>query len=126
MVKDFHEFFGFSRNGINSQVLVSPELDGVKDKQHWFLRKSRYSFLRSAHLGLVVPSDARLFFNMNPSQILGVMVGFYSMVRSGNTGRWIKEPAALYLDLLSRARASYKRELDYIDRVANERAVQIF
>ncbi len=122
----FHEYFGFSRNGINSRALTLPELDVVDDKEHWKLRKYRHAFLRAVHYGKCLPLDACLLLNMNPSQILGVMAGFYIIADSGAFGKWKTGPVELYYDLYKRGLADYGNQLNQIERVSLEKRVHPF
>lgn len=123
MARSFHEYFGFTRNGINSQVLALPELD---DPKEWKRKKRRNSFLRSAYFGRIVPSDARLLLNMNPSQILGVFAGFYLIGSEGRKDVWVEDPVQAYVRLFAEGRKSYGSELAAIDEVSDERRVGPF
>ncbi|VVB80987.1 Uncharacterised protein [uncultured archaeon] len=126
MAKHFHEYFGFSRKGINAQVLVSPELDKVDDKQHWFSRKRHHAFLRAVHYGCSLPLDSRLLLNMNPSQILGAMAGFSIIAYDRAIEKWKTDPVELYCNLYKRGLDAYKPQLDQIDGVSLEKHVRPF
>jgi len=122
----FHEYFGFSRTGVNSKALSLPELDVVDDKEHWMLRKHRHAFLRAVHYGKCLPLDARLLLSMNPSQILGVMAGFNIIADSGALGKWKTDPVELYCDLYKRGFAVYRNQLSQVESVSVDKRVHPF
>ena len=106
--RPFHEYFGFRNGGIDKRAL------GRTDR----------GFLKALVQGRSLPADARLFLQMNPEQILGVMAGYYIAARKGDPAI-LKEPVGrMYTRLLMDSREIFPGNLELIDHVSAERNVK--
>ena len=107
-MEKFHKNFGFTQ-GLNANVLADQS----------------YEFARALYHGLNVPLEGRLFVHMNPSQILGVLAGFYVTAING-VKTADRNPDMLYWDLLKKGEDAYADQLESIDKIASKHRLNPF